>query len=271
MPQPTDRNTVLGAGYVFFDRLVSGSYQGELYIANTPDLALSVEAGGNVVDYDADGPIAVELLNVDTQITRSLSFSAKHITGNLMSLFLPGTLTSYSSTSGALTAQPINGGGGVKQGYWYQLGANLYPGGARLVSSVAIEDADPTTYDITDDYLLDLVLGRVYIVPGGGIANNTVITADFSEATASWEAVASTTLLEKVEGRFRFVANNTSGTNRDLFVPASILTPNGSLSLKSRTDVQSVGFNVRIQTPTETLTSGALLPPMVFTARAVAA
>ena len=268
MPQPTDRNTVLGAGYIFFDRLVSGAYTGELYIANTPDLALAVEAGGNVTDYDADGPIATELLNVDTQITRSLSFSAKHITGNLWSLFLPGTLGSYSSSAGAVSDQPINGGTGVKQGYWYQLGANLYPGGARLVSSVAIKDSVPTTYTLTDDYLVDLVLGRVYIVPGGSIADDTVITADFTEATASWESVAATTLLEKVEGRFRFVSANTAGTERDVFVPSAILTPNGTISLKSRTDVQMAGFNVRIQTPTETLTDGTLLPPIVITGRA---
>lgn len=268
---PTDRNSVLGAGYVFFDEYVESSaqYMGELYLANTPSVAMQVTAGGNVKDYDADGAIAALIFDVDTLVDRGLTFTLKHMAASSFALFLPGDIATNAATAGALTGQPINGGKGVKQGYWYQLGANLYPGGIRAVTGLAVETG-ATTHTITTDYLADLTLGRIYIVPGGGIADGTILTADFTKTAVDWEAIAAGRSLSTKRGRLRMIAANTTGTNRDLFIPDGILTPSGDYTWKSRDAVAQMGFTVRIQLPTELDAAGAALAPIYINGRPVA-
>jgi hypothetical protein len=266
---PTDRNSVLGAGYVFFDEYVEASaqYMGELYLANTPSVAMQIAAGGNVKDYDADGSVASLIFDVDTMIDRGLTFTLKHMAASSFALFLPGDVSSNAATTGALTGQVVNGGKGVTQGYWYQLGADLYPGGIRAVTSVTIKDAVPTTYDITDDYLLDLTLARVYIVPGGGIANGTVLLGGFTKTDVDWEQIAAGRTLSTKRGRLRLIAANTAGTNRDLFIPDGILTPNGDYTWKSRDTVAQMGFTLRIQHPAELGPDGNALSPIYINGR----
>ena len=168
-----------------------------------------------------------------------------------LDLFLIGDKSTLSTTSGPVTADPINGGNGVLQGHWYQLGVDAsQPAGVRNISALAIKDSVPTTYTLDTDYKEDLVNGRIYIIPGGGIADDTVITADYTEATTSWEQVSSNNLGAKT-GALRYVAANTAGENRDVFLPSVVMKPSGSLSFKSRDTVQQMDFEIGIKKPSD--------------------
>lgn len=247
MSLPTTRNIVLGSGRVFFDE---GPGAGELYIAETPGFSLNVVSESTEVLSD-DGPVAEPLINPSKKTTRNFSLTTKNITDEALALFLIAEKSTLTTSVASITLKAINGGVGVKQGRWYQLGVDsTHPTGVRGIGSVAIKDAVPKTYDVTDDYVLDAATGRIYIVPGGAIADDTVITSDYATTAVSWSQLASNDLGAKV-GSLRYIADNTAGENRDVFIPSCVMEPNGELPFKSRDNAQQMGFTVKVQKPTD--------------------
>jgi len=242
MSLPTSRNIVLGSGRVYFD---DGT--GELYLAETPGFSLQITEEAFEVLSD-DGPVAEPLLNKTTKVSRNFTLSTKNIIDAALAMFVIGDVAAKTTTSAPVTAKPINGGVGVKQGKWYQLGVDANnPAGIRKVTAVAIK-AGATTHVLNTDYVLDTDLARIYIVPGGGIADNTVITSDYSTSAVSWSEITSNDLGAKT-GALRYIADNTAGENRDLFIPSCVMGPNGEAAFKSRKEVQTLGFVVKVQKP----------------------
>lgn len=248
---PQTKNIVLGAGYIYFDEFdANGNPQGELYLAESENFSFTVNTE-TVEVWSDDGPIAEKLVDVSTRVTRDGTMSCKNINGDTLSIFLIAAKASQTTTTGSVTAQAINDGNGVLQGRWYQLGASAsQPAGVRNISAVSIKDSVPTTYTVDTDYKIDLDTGRIYIVPGGGIADDTVITADYTKASATWEEVTSNDLGAK-SGALRFVSANTTGDNRDVFMPSVVLKPDGEFSWKSRETVQQMNFAISVQKPSD--------------------
>ncbi len=247
---PNTRNIVLPAGRAYFNELrADGTYVGELYLAETPGFALKVASESTVIMSD-DGPVAEELVNKTTSVSRDFDLKCKNMTGDVLAMFLIADKASLTTTAGPVTGKAINGGAGVTQGYWYQLGEDAsFPAGVRNVSAVSIKTG-ATTHVLDADYKLDATGARIYIMPGGGIADDTVITSDYTKAATSWENITSNDLGAKT-GAFRFVADNTSGENRDLYVRSCVMSPNGSIEFKGRTTPQEAGFSVKVQKPTD--------------------
>jgi hypothetical protein len=246
---PQTKNIVLGAGRCYFDAFdAAGLPAGERYLADTPEVALTIEQE-RVVEYGGDGPIAEKIIDEATSVDRSGRFTLCDMSAENLGMFLIGTVASLSTSAGAQAAQPVNGGSGVKQGFWYQLGVSAsLPSGVRGIANLVIKDGVPNTYVKDADYREDLETGRIYIIPGGEIAEDTVLTADYDETDAAWDQV-STHDLGPAEGAFRYVANNTKGKNRDLYVPQCRLIPSGELAWRSRTTVMAAAFDLAIVTP----------------------
>ena len=246
---PTTKNIVLGAGHIYFDEFdAAGALTGERYLAETPGFSMTV-ATEKVEDYSSDGEIAEKHFSKTTKVTRDFSLSLKDVSASNVAMFIIGTSSTQSTTSGAVTGQAINGGNGVLQGRWYQIGVSAsQPTGVRDITTLAIKDDVPTTYTLTDDYIPDLVNGRIYIVPGGAIADDTVITADYTKQDRTWEEVTSHDT-GPVTGALRYVAKNTGGANKDVYLPSVTMEPNGEFAFKSRDTVQQMGFNVLVATP----------------------
>lgn len=250
MSLPTTRNIVLGSGRVFFDKFdANGDPTGELYMAETPGFELTVSPESTEIFSD-DGPVAESLINVTKSVSRNFAITTKNITDQSLALFLIATAGSQTTSAGAETATAINGGKGVKQGHWYQLGVSAgRPTGVRAITTVAIKEG-VTAKTVDTDYVLDAALGRIYIVPGGGIDEGDILTADFTRTAVSWTEVASNDL-GAAKGALRYVADNTAGENRDLYVPSCVLEPNGTAAFKSRDTAQTLGFTVKVQKPSD--------------------
>lgn len=253
---PENRNTVLGAGYVFFDQLITpatSTYRGGLYLANTERFEISVTPGGRVTDYDADGEIATLTLDIDTQVERTASFTTKHISDQAIQLFFGAPNAISNGTAAAHTDSVINGAKACTNGYWYQLGEVEYQIGARWVSAVTVRTVETTPVILTEgedeDYMLDATNGRIYLVAGGG-GNGKILEADFTIAGNSGAVLkVSSPTHRRIRGKLTFVSANTAGKERTFMMPDVILSPNGPFSLKSREEVQRLGFNARIQQP----------------------
>lgn len=243
MSLPTTRNIVLGAGRIFFDE---GPGAGELYLAETPGFGLNVASEGIEIMSD-DGPVAESLVNVTKSVSRNFSLTTKNVTDDALALFMIGDKTTQTTAVASITAKAVNGGVAVAGGRWYQLGVDsTHPAGIRAIGAVAIKTGG-TTHVLDTDYKLDAATGRIYIIPGGGCEGD-ILTSDYATTAVSWGQVASNDTGAK-RGALRYVADNTAGDNRDVFIPDCVMEPNGELPFKSRDNAQQMGFTVKVQKP----------------------
>jgi hypothetical protein len=240
-------NFVLGAGKVYFARLSGGVLGGERLIQETPDLSYSV-ATERVQQYSSDGATAELVVDVPTKVTRSGKFACRDISAYNLALWTLATAGTQSTTAGAVTDDPVNAGVAVAADTYYQLGLTAKPHvGVRAITSFALKTG-ATTYDIDDDYTVNLTTGRLYI-PVGSAAIGAIVTADYNTTDASWDEVVSSDA-GAPEGALRFIADNTHGDNIDYYFPSVVLGGDGDNALKSRSDVQELGFGFSIKKPT---------------------
>jgi hypothetical protein len=246
---PATKNIVLGSGRLYFDEFdADGNPQGERYVAETPGFSITAQSN-SVEDFSSDGPTAEKHMDAVISVVRDATVGVKDISAENLAMFLMGDVGTQTTAGASVTTQSVNGGVGVQQGHWYQLGVTASrPAGVRDIASLVVEDLVPAAYTVDDDYVEDLENGRIYIVPGGGIANDTVLTVDYDEGSVSWDEVSSNDTGPK-KGALRFIAGNTKGTNRDVFMTSVIMKPNGEFALKSRDTVQQMSFTVSVLKP----------------------
>lgn len=250
---PETRSTTLGAGFVFFDRLVTrpATYKGLLYLANTEQFELNSTPGGRVTDYDADGEVATLTLDIETQIERTASFVTKHISHNAVELFLGSRTPVSNGTADDYTDQSINGGKACTVKYWYMLGMDEFHVGAKYVTAVEVRTVEttPVTLVADTDYTLDAEAGMIYLLPDSA-GSGKILEADFSvDGSAGSVLRVSSATHKRIEGRLLFLGRNTAGPDRTWYMPSVYLAPSGPFALKSRDTVQRIGFNCRIQQP----------------------
>lgn len=235
------------SGEIYFDPLVNGVYQGERYLGNTPSAELAIEPQ-KLDHYDADTNEVSKDFTFATRVDRTMTLTADEVSAENLALFFGATTATVTQTATPVVAEVI---ADVQQGRYYQLGQTSgNPSGVRGVGSVAVR-VGATTKTVTTDYLVDATRGRIYIVPGGGIANLDDIEVDYTPVANSRTRLA-TGAGATVAGRLRFLANNLSGANRDYYFPSVTVTPSGTLQLKGGGEnptVGTLGFAIDILKP----------------------
>lgn len=240
----TKRNLVLGAGYVYFDpEDANGDLTGEIYLGDGPGFSFTMAPEKTEID-SSDTPTAETLISITNKLTRSAQIGVRNISEQNLAFFIGGDTSTVTQTASAVSNEPHT----VTQGRYYQLGSSTSnPSGVRGVGSVVVTNvAGDTTYDVTDDYLLDAAGGRVYIVEGGAITTGTTIHVDYTPTANSRTRVASGASPKK--GALRFVADNTAGTNREVYFPRVELAPSGDAAMKDRQNPIELTFDVAVLT-----------------------
>jgi hypothetical protein len=106
----------------------------------------------------------------------------------------------------------------------------------RDVSNVVLKQG-ATTHTVDDDYeIVDAARGLIRILPDGDIADGTALTADYDHAailTASALDLVFGGTSAAIEGKLRFISNNTTGPNWDFVAWNASLRPNGDIAFLS--------------------------------------
>lgn len=230
-------NYTIPKGKMYFD-----DGNGEEYLGNTPESSLSIEST-SLDHYSAESGIREKDDTALVEINRNLAIVADDITVGNWARFIIGAASVRTQANTPVVDESL---GAVKQGRYYQLGALVAnPSGVRDVGSVSVK-VGASTKTLTTDYTVDLTLGRVYIVPGGGIADNDVVLASYTPVAGTREQVISASSAA-VAGAVRFVADNPKGVNRDIYLPSVNLKPTGSAKLKGeQAEYMQLGFEIEI-------------------------
>ncbi len=224
-------------GKIYFD-----DGNGEQYLGNTPTAEMSIETT-SLDHYSAESGIREKDDSALVEINRRLSITADDISTANWARFIIGSVSTHNQAATPVVDESI---GAVKQGRYYQLGVTAgNPSGVRDVGSVTVK-VGAVAKTLTTDYTIDTTLARVYIVPGGGIADDAVVLVSYTPVAGTREQVISASSAA-VEGALRFVADNPKGTNRDIYLPKVNLKPTGTARLKGeQAEWMQLGFDIEI-------------------------
>lgn len=241
-----DNNYTLGRGEVHFARYRPGTTipAMEYYFGNTPEFSLSITSE-NLDHFSSDRGIREKDDSVLLQTDRTGSLTCDAIKPENLALLFFGT-SDIASVVAAAGQSSVIPAADVKQGYSYQLGTSTAnPAGLNKVSTVVVKltTTPATVYIAGTDYVVDLDLGRVTILEGGGITSGTGITIDFAIVASSRSRIISAST--PVEGAMRYLAKNPKGIQFNYFFPYVKIAPNGDFQLKSD-EWQTIPFSLEI-------------------------
>jgi len=250
-------NLVLGRGEIYFDRFAAGTENktGERYLGATPAFSVSGETQ-ELEHFSSERGLRVKDESVTLQIDFTGALTLEDINQDNLALFFFGAAENATISAAVGEQDDLT----VKQGLYYQLGTTAAkPEGVENVTNVVVTGTGGTpTYVADTDYTVDLTLGRVYIMPGAGIADDAAVEITYDVAAQTQERVSSGASL--VSGALRFISYNGVGTNRNFYMPKVTLRPNGEFALKGE-EWQNFGLNVEI------LQAGTTLENLYIAAR----
>lgn len=216
---------LLGRGKVYLARFVAGvRSKEELFLGNVLafELTPSVE---KIQAKDFTTAASPTIASDTTGQTQQLRMQCQQFNLDTLALAFGGQVGALAQSSGGpITNEAI---ADVVQGRFYQVGGVVTP--KRNLTSVTVTGASGTpTYVLNTDYELDAVRGRVYIIPGGGIADGTDIEVDYSFTAATNKKVGAG-LEPEVLSFIRFVGDNKRGKNLEIQVWRVNLSSTGAV------------------------------------------
>lgn len=239
------KNYTLGKGRVYFDAFAQGTQnpQGERYFGDTAEFNITSESE-SLEHFDNDAGIRVKDASVLLELSRTGTIITENISPENLALFFLGSAGTL--VQAAAVGQTTNFAA-VKQGLYYQLGTTTArPEGARPVENVVVTNTGGVvTYVAGTDYILDADMGRIQIVEGGGIADDSAIETTFDVVGASTTRIV-TAADSEISGAIRFIATNPRGEKFDYYMPSVVLRPNGDFALKSGEEWQQLGFELEV-------------------------
>lgn len=215
-------NVMLGRGKVYFDRLNdSGVGVGERFLGNctTFEISTSDELREKYSSAEQSAPL---LKRVNVRRTQEINITLDEFTKENLALALMGDNSALAQGSGSVSTAEVFT---VQTGMWYKLEFRNVDTG-----TVVVKDAtETTTYDITDDYLVDLVTGRIYIVPTGDISDDDVIHVTAYDYSADTTVTVRSGVDNLIEGLVRFIGDPAAGPVFEVEVWKVSMTPEGAL------------------------------------------
>lgn len=242
----------LGRGKVYFSLLDgNGLPTGYRRIGNCTEVNLTFEAE-KLEHYSSEAGVREKDDSVVLQTNRTGSFTTDNNDIENLALYFFGESSTVTTATTTVTDEAISG---VKQGRYYQLGlsASNMTGVRGLVTHTAGPPAKKiivkvATAEKTEgtDYTIDMTSGLLYIVPGGGIANDANLLVSYKLGNSTRERVVSGS--QAVQGAIRFVEDNQRGPSCDFTLPRVKLSPNGDLALISE-EWRTMSFSLEILKP----------------------
>lgn len=227
------KNYTLGAGKLYFNREdANGQPTGEFYIGNTTALTGSTDEEREE-HYSSDEKERAKDASIVTRSDNSIGFTTDDIQPENLAMIWKGTAETLAVVAIATVTETFK----VMRGRWYQLGETpLTPTGHRGVTLTTITDdaAQPVAVPGGDggaNVEFDLDLGRFLVkddAPNVVDGDNLVVT--YGVKASSRSVIISKG--ENIRGSLRYIADNTTGENRDDYWPLVEISPDGDYEFK---------------------------------------
>lgn len=227
----------LGRGEVYFDRFDgSGARTGERFLGNCTvfEIQTTDEIREKYSSAEATAPL---LKQVNVRRTPEISIEMDEWNKDTLELFFMGVQRNLLVT-GASAANYVPPAARVVKGRWFPLenpaGTPRRGTVAEPISAVVVTGPGGTpTYVLGTDYNVDLISGRVYVIPAGAITDGAALEVDFTYPTftttdAPYVEAGTSNF---IEGFVRFKSRQATGPSMEVEVWKASITPDGPASL----------------------------------------
>jgi hypothetical protein len=224
MPEAVNGNNILlGRGKVYFDRFdAAGNKAGELFLGNCPTFEIT-PSPEEIKKYSSADKAADLIASDVLRTSLALRIVGDEFSKDNLAMALFGDTSTLAQTGASVTNEAISG---VLQGRYYALSK-------RQVSAVTVSGMGGTpTYVLNTDYKVDAVTGRIYIVEGGGIADDADIEVDFTYATVSLPTVRGMNQTS-VKGFLRFIGDPARGPKYECQIWRASIRADGAIGFIS--------------------------------------
>lgn len=210
MPAPTANNLLLGKGGVYFDRFDSSNNKtGEMHLGNCDvfEVTPQVDVKSKASSLKATSDLYKE---VNNGIRFDFKIDGSELNAENMALLIFGDKGALTQTTGTVSGETV--ATAAKKGRWYDTDY-------RNISSVSVYGgvSGTTLKTLNTDYTLDTVTGRVYVVPGGTIADGDVIKVNYTYTSITLTRVQAKTK-KYIEGFLRFIGDPCAGDRYEVQV-----------------------------------------------------
>lgn len=227
---PSASNVMLGRGALYFDRRTStDNTVGSFHLGNCDTFGLNVSTEKlTLKDFTQQSTSNYKEVVSSTDV--AINIAGFEFSKDTMALATMGTISTYTQSSGTVTAETLAASTvtGLKGRFFFTAYKNI--------SAVALKQG-ATTYVLNTDYqITDAVRGIIKILTTGGVTDGTALTIDYTKAAMTGGSALDAIFGgadAAIEGKLRFVSNNTTGPNWDLTAWNVSLRPNGDVSLIS--------------------------------------
>lgn len=253
-------NLTLGKGKYYFAEFLTGTQTagGERFLGNCSEVTINSEVSELDHRSSTEGRMKKDF-SVVTGVERAGSIVTDDMDKKNLAIFALGAATTTSVSSATAVSETIVD---VQQGLTYQVGTTTArPEGARKLASLTVM-VGAGLKTLATDYTVDLDLGRITIVTGGGIAADADIIVAYNQTAHSVVRIEAG--FTRKEGALRWISNNPDGPQTDYFFPWVKLGPNGDLSLVAAEDWNTIPIGIEVFEKDS-------LPPWVATGRPVTA
>jgi len=212
---------LLGRGKLYLDRLTAAyARTGERFIGNVS--LFEVTPTAETIEKFSSATAAAPLIRRDvTRQSLEVRITGDHFSKENLALALFGDNAELSQTGADITAEVIAS----------VLADRFYPTLYRSITAVAVTGPSQTpVYDLTDDYTVDAVEGRIYIVEGGAITPGTDIEVDYTYATIALDTVRGMNQ-SSIKCYIRFVGDPGAGPTDTVEIWRASISSDGAISL----------------------------------------
>jgi hypothetical protein len=192
---------LLGRGKVYLDALDSdGERTGEFYLGDCSIFEIEATAD-EITHRSSSDRLGAVIASAVINAALSLKITGHQYSKENLARAFGGTTSTLTQTTDDVEDEAI---ADVKQGYYFALAY-------RSVTAVVVTGTGGTpTYDLDDDYTVDAVTGRIYIVEGGAITDDTDIEVSYTYATIALPTVGGMTT-GSVRAFVRYVGDPPAG------------------------------------------------------------
>jgi len=239
---PSVLNYMVGKGKTYFDRRDSdGNLTGERDLGNNPTFSAtpSVET---LDHYSSMRGIKLKDLSINVSADMALKFTLDEINVDNLLIGLYGDEIVYETQGDG------NAGG---EALTARMSKYVKLEFRKLqADSVTVTSSDgATTYIEDTDYSVDYVIGRIFTISTGNIADGQALLADYIYQQASYPKIEAMTDLE-IEGFIRFVGDCSQGCDYEIDVWRAKLRVGGDINFISE-EWNNIEFNIEVLEDTD--------------------
>lgn len=215
----------LGRGAIFFDKFsAAGAKQGSLFLGSCTrfEVTGSTETREKRGMVDTSNPL---LSRVEVARTLEFGITMSEYKKDNLGLFLMGTVGDFIQAATPVVGESLTTS---------SVSGRTYFTAKRQISAYAVKVAAATKIEGTD-YEIDPISGAVYIKPGGGIADASSVTIDYTPQAFTAGQLPQIALgnYAAVNGELRFVGNPMSGKIHEVVLWKCQMSPDGAIGLIS--------------------------------------